>query len=321
MTLDRIVGDSLGNTAYITHRHLLGEQRLQDLEQPRQRNDARHQLFGKLGRGLGQHLQQLLDFLVTNQFVAVLVQNLVQVGRNHGTGIHHGVTQRLRLTALIDVDPHRLQPERRVAGGNTVEGAKDLPGVDGQFAIGIDLGLGQDHPHQGQAIGTGRQVEVVTDMHRGHEKTQVLGELLAHPLDPRQQLSTLIAVDQGNQPVADFQADHVDRGDIVPAQLLGFHGALRRGQQVLLALNFFLGFDLGQVLLAPQPIGTASGHQPQAQEGEVRHARHQAHDDHDPRRYPQRLRRSEHLPVDLVTHVFGTGGTGHHDGCSGGQQQ
>ena len=51
----------------------------------------------------------------------------------------------------------------------------------------------------------------------------------------------------------------------------------------------------------------------------MRHARHQAHGNHDACRYRQRLGRGEHLPVDLLPHVLGTGNAGHHDG--GGRRQ
>ncbi|MCY1187020.1 hypothetical protein D9M73_279500 [compost metagenome] len=97
MTLAGVVRDSLGNTANIAHWHLFRQQGLQHLEQARQGNDTRHQLFCKFRRCLAQHLQQLLDLFVADQLVAVFLQNLVEVGGHHGAGIDHGVTQRLRL--------------------------------------------------------------------------------------------------------------------------------------------------------------------------------------------------------------------------------
>jgi len=227
----------------------------------------------------------------------------------------------LRLRALADVDPYRLKAECRVARGDTVERAEHLAGVDRQFAVRIDLGLSQDHPHQRQAISAGLQVEVIADVYGRHEKTQVLRQFLAHPFDPRQQLPTLVAVDQRNQAVAHFQADHVDRRHVVPAQLLGLQRALRRRQQVLLALRLLLRLEFGLLLLFPYQVGAATGQQAEAEEGNVWHARHQAHDDHQRRRHPQRLGRIEHLAVDQLAHVLGAGGTGHHDRGGGGQQQ
>ena len=119
--------------------------------------------------------------------------------------------------------------------------------------------------------------------------------------DPRQQLPALVAVDQRDQPVADFQADHVHRGDVVPTQFLT-SWALRR-QQLLLALHLLLGDPLGLVLPVPDPVGGSTGQGAEADEGNVRHARHGAHGDQDRRGNRQRLGRGEHLPVDLLAHV------------------
>ena len=280
LSLVGIVRDGFGNAANVADRHLLCQQGLQHFEQLRQAQNPRHQLFGQLGRGLGQQLHQLLHFFLTNQLMGVLVQNLVQVSGHHSAGIHYGIAQRLRLTALADFDPHGFQTKGRVFGGDPVEGAEYLPRVDRQLAIGVDLGLGQNHPHQGQTVGAGGQIEVVADVHGGHQKAQVLRQLFTHALDPCQQLPTLIAVHQRNQAVTDFQPDHVDGRYVIPAQFLALLGAGRRRQQLLLALHFLQGLDLDHVLFFPHQVRHAPRNGGQAQEREVRHARHNPHDRH-----------------------------------------
>ncbi|MNQ61029.1 hypothetical protein D3C85_753350 [compost metagenome] len=150
-------------------------------------------------------------------------------------------------------------------------------------------------------------------MHRGHQEAQILGQLLAHPLDPRQQLAALVAVHQRNQAIAHFQADHVDGRHVIPAKLLGFLGAGRRRQQLLLALDLLQGVNLGDVLLLPEQVSATGRQGRHAQEREVRHAGHQAHDRHQTGCHRQRLGRGEHLAIDLLAHVFRTGRTGHHD--------
>ncbi len=250
---------------------------------------------------------------MANQLMGVLVQDLVEVGGDHGAGVHHGVAEGLCLAALADFDPHRVQAKSRIFGGNTVEAAEHLPWVDRQFAVWVDLGFGQDHAHEGQAIGTWSQVEVVANVHGGHQKAQVLGQLLAHALDPREQLAALVAVHQRDQAVADFQADHVDRGHVIPAQLLGFLSTGRGWQQFLLARDLLLGLDLDRILLFPEQVSTASRHGCHAQERHVGHARYNTHDRHDARRHGQGLGRGKHLPADLLAHVFGARSTSHHD--------
>ncbi|MNI44320.1 hypothetical protein D3C73_986920 [compost metagenome] len=313
LTLRGVVGDGFGDAADIAHRHMFGKQRLQHFEQLRQRDHARHQLFCQFRRAFGQQLHKLLHFFVADQLTGVLVQNLVQVGRDHGAGVDHGVTERLCLGALADFDPYRLEAESRIFGVDTVERAVDLAWVDRQFAVRVDLGFGEDHAHQGQAIGAWRQIEVVADVHGRHQEAQILRELLAHALDPRQQLPALVAIHQWNQAITDFQTNHVDRRHVVPAQLFGFHGAGRRRQQILLALDLFQRHDFSDVLLFPEQVRATSGQRSHAQEREVRHARHQAHDRHQPGGHGQRFRRGEHLAIDLFAHVFRTGSTGHHD--------
>lgn len=150
-------------------------------------------------------------------------------------------------------------------------------------------------------------------MNGGHQEAQVLGQLLAHALDPCQQLTTLVAVDQGNQAIADFQADHVDRGYVIPAQLLGFHGAGRRRQQFLLTLDLFQRLDLLHILLFPEQVGGTCSQGRHAQERKVRHPRHQAHHCHQASRHGKGFGRGEHLTVDLLAHVFGARSSGDHD--------
>ena len=96
-------------------------------------------------------------------------------------------------------------------------------------------------------------------MHRRHQKPHFLGQLLAYTLDPRQQLAALVTVHQGNQAIANFQADHVHRHYVIPAQLLGFLGALGR-QQLLLALHLLHRLFADQALLVGDPVGTTSRH-------------------------------------------------------------
>jgi hypothetical protein len=74
-------------------------------------------------------------------------------------------------------------------------------------------------------------LQVVADVHRRHQEADVLGDLLADARMRLQQFAVLGAVDQRHQAVADFQAEAVDRGDVVPADLfalrLGLGGGTR----------------------------------------------------------------------------------------------
>ena len=53
-------------------------------------------------------------------------------------------------------------------------------------------------------------------MHGLHQEAELLGQLLAHALDAAHQLAALIAINQRDQPVADFETDEIDGLDVVP---------------------------------------------------------------------------------------------------------
>ena len=50
---------------------------------------------------------------------------------------------------------------------------------------------------QGKAIGAGRKVEIVANMHRLYQKAQILRELFAHAFDAIEEFTVLVFIDQG----------------------------------------------------------------------------------------------------------------------------
>ena len=110
-----MLGQRLDDGAQIADRHALGQQALQHPHHDAQRQRLGHQILDQPRRGLGQAVEQLLHFLVTEQFVRVRLDDAAQVRGDHGAGIHHGVAERLRLLALGRLDPDRLHAERRIA--------------------------------------------------------------------------------------------------------------------------------------------------------------------------------------------------------------
>ena len=79
---------------------------------------------------------------------------------------------------------------------------------------------------QADAVGIGGQVEVVAYVHGMHQETQLLRQLFAHALDATEQIATLVAINQGNEPVAHLQADFIHLCHIIPAELSIFRAAL-----------------------------------------------------------------------------------------------
>src|ERR1700722_13228005 len=96
---------------------------------------------------------------------------------NDRARIDDGVAERLRLVARTGLDPDRIHAERRIFGGNTLNGTKHPARVDGQLAIRIDDALAHRYAAQIDAVNVRREVEVVSNVNRGHEEAEVLGKL------------------------------------------------------------------------------------------------------------------------------------------------
>jgi len=56
-------------------------------------------------------------------------------------------------------------------------------------------------------------------MYRLNKKPQLLGQFFAHALYAVHQLTTLVFVNQRNQPITYFKTDNIHRLHIVPSQL------------------------------------------------------------------------------------------------------
>ena len=84
---------------------------------------------------------------MTNQLRGVVNQHLTDVGGHYRGRIHHGVTQGLRMFTLLRGYPHRFQTKGRIAGGLTINGAKNLTGIDSQLTVVTDFRLTVIHAH------------------------------------------------------------------------------------------------------------------------------------------------------------------------------
>ena len=100
---------------------------------------------------------------------------------HHGRGIHHCVAKGLRLGDLL-LATHTASSPKAGSRSQPLDLAEHLARIDGHFLIMVNIGLAGTDSHQGDAILVRGEIQVVADMHRRHQKTQLLGELLAHPL-------------------------------------------------------------------------------------------------------------------------------------------
>ena len=174
------------------------------------------------------------------------------------------------------------------------------------------------HAGQADAIGIGRQLEVVADMHRLHQEAQLLRELAAHAANARQQLAALRLVHQRHQAEADFQADQIDRLHVVPGQfaLLGTAPALAAAPAAA-AVQPRACLARRCSNQAPAPHSAA-----EQQERDIGHAGDQPHDAQHAAGDRQTARLTQTVACDqFAAQILRAGHARDDDGDGGGQQQ
>ena len=115
-----------------------------------------------------------MHFVVTQQFVRVLLHDLTEMRRDHRAGVHHGIAECMGLFALILANPHRVEIEHRIANHRAAQLAIDLARVDREFAPGLHLRLADCRTVQRDAVSRGLQIKVVANVHRRHQETEFL---------------------------------------------------------------------------------------------------------------------------------------------------
>ena len=213
------------------------------------------------------------------------------------------------------VDPCRRKPEggfRRVQAGKLDLVAarihhQQLADID-VAATGFDFLDAND-------VAVGVELNIVEDSDRWHDETHVACDLAPQGLDLVGELLVILAVDQRQQCIADFQAQFVHpQGS---ADWLLSHGNGRGFP--FLRVDDVVGRLLSRFL---QIEGKAARAAREQQEGNGREARQQGHGSHHEGRHAQRLRVARKLIEQrLVGRAFNTGfrheqaGRGRHNQC------
>ncbi len=317
-----VLDQRFGDLAQLADRNALDQQVLQHAHHRRQRQRLRRQIFDELGRALAQVGQQVLHFLVAQQFRRVFADQVRQVRGDHGGRVDHGVAHGLGLGALVRLDPGGIQAKCGVLAGDALQRAQRAARVQRQFAVGVDIGGSYRHAMHQHPVAVGRQFQVVADVHGRDQEAHVLGQLAAHALDARHQLAALVGIHQRDQPVTHFQSQRIDRAQFVPAQLGGWRGG-RAAEGIQRA-----GFSgsrgrIGRrcLALAVQLPGNEAEDRGQRQESDVGHARHQADQAEDAGGDRQGAVLAKHLAGHGLGHVLRARGAGDQHRHGAGDQQ
>ena len=199
-----------------------------------------------------------------------------------------------------------------VCGAGQVDGAALR--IHDQQAAGEEFAAAGFHFLEADAVFVGAELHVVEDAHRRHDEAHLLRQLAAQRLDLVGDALALDVVDQRQQPVAQFDAQQVERqrgGDRFFARLGGDRG-----------LGFF-GDDCGGgvVLLLVGEPGGAADQGGQGHEHHGRHARQDGDDGHDGGHHAERLRIEGELADQRLVGGAFDAGLGHHQAGGGGDDQ
>src|SRR5690554_6476460 len=307
-----VFGQRIKDGAHVTDRNVFFQQILQDTLQRGQRNRLGYHLFDQRLLVFAQLVEQLLYLLTPQHLGGMTMQQVVEMGGNNGAGIHHGVSIDLGMLALGTINPYRRQAEGRVGGRRALKLPRHLSRINGEPLARVGFGTPDFSSLERNHIGIGTQLKVVANVYHGGQKADLLGELLAHALDPSQQLTVLPLIDQRDQAMAHFKPQRIDQLDIVPT---GF-GRLRRRRRR--SIEFL--FHQAPFTLARQYPGQPAQQRSEDQEDQVRHPRYQTQQTHDTGCQNQNLGIDEQLTDNLLADILlgidpryrDTSGSGNH---------
>ena len=175
------------------------------------RNLRRDEFFHQLLVLRRQIVQQLLGLGIGQKLGHMALEHFGEMGGEHRAGIDHGEAAEAGFLAQRRRHPGGGQAEGRLGGVGAGQvdgqalGIHDQEGAGEQFALaGIDF-LDAD------AVFVGAQLHIVQDAHRRHHKAHFLRQLAAQRLDLVGDAVALNIVDQGQQAIAQFDPQQVER--------------------------------------------------------------------------------------------------------------
>ncbi len=172
--------------------------------------------------------------------------------------------------------------------------------VDEDFRTGHLVALDE------QGVLPGLELQVVAQVHGGHDDAHVQGELAADGADAGQQVAALFLVHQGDEPVAHLQLQGIKRPD---------------GRCLIKGLLFTGSLSCSRLLF--NHLGHLTGHPPhqpgdsgKQQKGKMRQPRNQGKQEHHAGNHIKGLWIVQELAGNLLTEIILIGASGHKDTCS-----
>ncbi len=161
--------------------------------------------------GVVEALEQALGLGAGEQLVRVLADDFRDMGGEHGGLIDDRVTGGDGLLAQFGGDPAGGNAEGRLPGLDAGQARRLGIGADGEDAILRHLPAGDFDAAKRDDVLARLEAQVVRDVDAGNDEAKLAGEMLAQGANAGQQLSSLVGIDQGDQGVANFEREIVER--------------------------------------------------------------------------------------------------------------
>ena len=237
-------------------------------------------------------LQKFLRFLTAQQLAGVAVNKRVKVRGHDHRRLHHRVPLADGHLAAAQINPSGWHAKRRIANLQARHGVDTLGG-NGQQPVGQTLAAPHLATINQEAIRFGRQLQIVSNVHRRREKTHVGNELAPDGPNALNQIAVFTFVHHGNEAIGQLQAQGLHHRHIGPAQLLP--------ASFIRVLRCRAAFNVGR--LAPDHVSQARKQNRKHQKRAVRHARQYTQHRQDPRGNEQRTLIGVHLLGQLLRKI------------------
>ena len=175
------------------------------------RDQARHDVLEQFALFLRQVLQQLLHLAVGQQVRHVVLEQLGEMGRQHGRGIDHRIALQRGFLLQAGIDPGRRQSEGRLDGVDAGHADLVSAGVHDHELVRPDPAGAGIHFLDLDDVGVGLELHIVEDAHRRHHKAHLDRERAAQRLDLLgEAVGAVGAVHQRQQRIAELDLEIVD---------------------------------------------------------------------------------------------------------------
>ena len=209
----------------------LGQQVLQNTLHLADVELRRHQFIHQRRVRQFEVVQQHLNVLPAENFVAAPADGLAQVGDQDGRGIHHREAAHLGRFALGVPNPGCGQLKDRLDGRHAFEHGLALGGVHRQPMTRTEFALGHQIALEQEAVFVRTQLQVVPQTNRRNNDAHLLREIAAHAGNAFEQITAMPLVRQGDQPVTELDLERVQVQQLLQlVHRLGFTD--RRGRAI-----------------------------------------------------------------------------------------